>query len=130
MQGFCVLHAAGNRVGQVDLIPLAVQVYLVPSVIAGAGVALGQCTRDALAAAHCCKQRGKIVADTGGTLQGNGGIRDVLDDLAAGDLIRQLVIISITACHIVVDGDTLASSVLAFLQSSAALADTVSPLEN
>ena len=40
MQVFCVLHAAGNRVGQVDLIPLAVQVYLVPSVVAGAGVAL------------------------------------------------------------------------------------------
>ena len=78
MQGFCVLYAAGNRVGQVDLIPLAVQVYLVPSVVAGAGVALGQCTRDALAAAHCCKQRGKIVADTGGALQGSGGIRDVL----------------------------------------------------
>ena len=84
MQGFCVLYAAGNRVGQVDLIPLAVQVYLVPSVVAGAGVALGQCARDALAAAHCCKQRGKIVADTGGALQGSGGIRDVLGDLAAG----------------------------------------------
>ena len=69
MQGFCVLHAAGNRVGQVDLIPLAVQVYLVPSVVAGAGVALGQCTRDALAAAHCCKQRGEIVADTGGAFR-------------------------------------------------------------
>ena len=107
MQGFCVLHAAGNRVGQVDLIPLAVQVYLVPSVVAGAGVALGQCTRDALAAAHCCKQRGEIVADTSGALQGSGGIRDVLGDLAAGDLIRQLVIISITACHVVVDGDNL-----------------------
>ena len=75
MQGFCVLYAAGNRVGQVDLIPLTVQVYLVPSVVAGAGVALGQCARDALAAAHCCKQRGKIVADTGGALQGSGGIR-------------------------------------------------------
>ena len=73
MQSFCVLHAAGNRVGQVDLIPLAVQVYLVPSVVAGAGVTLGQCARDALAAAHCCKQRGKIVADTGGALQGSGG---------------------------------------------------------
>lgn len=45
MQGFCVLHAAGNRVGQVDLIPLAVQVYLVPSVVAGAGITLGQCAR-------------------------------------------------------------------------------------
>ena len=40
-------------------------------------------------------------------LQGSGGIRDVLGDLAAGDLIRQLVIISITACHVVVDGDNL-----------------------
>ena len=49
----------------------------------------------------------KIVADTGGTLQGSGGIRDVLGDLAAGDLIRQLVIICITACHVVVDGDNL-----------------------
>ena len=42
MQGFCVLHAAGNRVGQVNLIPLAIQVYLIPSVVAGAGVTLGQ----------------------------------------------------------------------------------------
>ena len=89
MQGFCVLHTAGNRVGQVNLIPLAVQVYLVPSVVAGAGVALGQCARDALAAAHCREQGKEIVAHAGGAVQGSGGIRDVLGDLAAGDQERK-----------------------------------------
>ena len=107
MQGLCVLDIAGNGVGQVDLVPAAVQVDLVPCVIAGAGVALGQCARDALAAAHCREQGREIVAHAGGAVQGSGGIRDVLGDLAAGDLICQLVIIGVTVCHVVVDGDDL-----------------------
>ena len=40
MQGLCVSDIAGNGVGQVDLVPAAVQVDLVPCVIAGTGVAL------------------------------------------------------------------------------------------
>ena len=75
--------------------------------IAGTGVALGQCARDALAAAHCREQGREIVAHAGGAVQGSGGIRDVLGDLAAGDLICQLVIIGVTVCHVVVDGDDL-----------------------
>ena len=35
MQGLCVPDIAGNGVGQVDLVPAAVQVDLVPCVIAG-----------------------------------------------------------------------------------------------
>ena len=37
MQGLCVPDIAGNGVGQVDLVPAAVQVDLVPCVIAGTG---------------------------------------------------------------------------------------------
>ena len=75
MQGLCVSDIAGNGVGQVDLVPAAVQVDLVPCVIAGTGVALGQCARDALAAAHCREQGREIVAHAGGAVQGSGGIR-------------------------------------------------------
>ena len=93
----------GHGVGQVDLIPLAADVDLIPGVVAAAGVALGQGTGDVLAAAHGGKQRGQVIADALGAAEGVGGAGDVGLDLAGGDLRGQGVVVGVTSRDEVVD---------------------------
>lgn len=58
-----VQHAARDGVGEVDRIPAAAEVDLVPCVVALPRVALGQRAGDALTAAERREEGGEIVAD-------------------------------------------------------------------
>lgn len=84
-----------HGVGQVDGIPFAAHVDLVPGVVAAAGVALGQGAGDVLAAAHGGKQRGEVIADALGAAEGRGGAGDVALDLAGGDPVRQGLVVAV-----------------------------------
>ena len=94
-----------HGVGQVDGIPLAAHVDLVPGVVAAAGVALGQGAGDVLAAAHGGKQRGEVIADALGAAEGRGGAGDIALHLAGGDPVGQGLVVGVAAGDEVVDGN-------------------------
>lgn len=96
-----------HGVGQVDGIPFAAHVDLVPGVVAAAGVALGQGAGDVLAAAHGGKQRGEVIADALGAAEGRGGAGDVALHLAGGDPVGQGLVVGVAAGDEVVDGNHL-----------------------
>ena len=76
-QAVCVQYTLCYSVGQINLIPSTVYVYLVPSMVASAGIALCQRARDALAAAHSCKQGRQVIADALATVQRSTCVRDI-----------------------------------------------------
>lgn len=102
-QAVCVQYTLCYSVGQINLIPSTVYVYLVPSMVASAGIALCQRARDALAAAHSCKQRRQVIADALATVQRSTCVRDIFAYLAGCDFICKLCIVGVMPCNVVVD---------------------------
>ena len=76
-QAVCVQHTLCYGIGQINLIPSTVYVYLVPSMVASASIALCQGARDALAAAHSCKQGRQVIADALAAVQCSVCVRDI-----------------------------------------------------
>ena len=102
-QAVCVQHTLCYSVGQINLIPSTVYVYLVPSMVASSGIALRQRARDALAAAHSCKQGRQVIADALAAAQRSACVRDIFAYLAGCDFICKLCIVGVMPCNVVVD---------------------------